>query len=142
MRLIRPLRGQKRLDYLWWSLCYEISLFIFASWKWISFIGYFEVWSWFPLSYLWKILTNSCTSYPHPPPLKKRVRKYKISFTVFKVWNHCKRKIISVSRCLLWTVQDTVNVGTETAAALKAQVCNFSALKKWIPWKFIKSYQI
>ncbi|KAK4557668.1 hypothetical protein RGQ29_007435 [Quercus rubra] len=32
-----------------------------------------------------------------------------------------ERKLISVSRCLLWTVQDTVNVGTETAAALKAQ---------------------
>ncbi|XP_030949545.1 novel plant SNARE 11-like [Quercus lobata] len=35
-----------------------------------------------------------------------------------------ERKIISVSRCLLWTVQDTVNFGTETAAALKAQVVN------------------
>uniref|UniRef100_A0A7N2N292 Plant snare 11 n=1 Tax=Quercus lobata TaxID=97700 RepID=A0A7N2N292_QUELO len=32
-----------------------------------------------------------------------------------------ERKIISVSPCLWLTVQDTVNVGTETAAALKAQ---------------------
>ena len=50
------LRGQKRLDYLWWWFCYEISLFILVSWKGISFIGYFEVWSWFPLTLIYFLI--------------------------------------------------------------------------------------
>ncbi|KAF3948184.1 hypothetical protein CMV_025784 [Castanea mollissima] len=45
--------------------------------------------------------------------------------TLFKkVWNHCKRKINYLSPGLRYTVQDNINVGTETAAALKAQLLN------------------
>ncbi|KAL4607185.1 hypothetical protein ACB092_09G156200 [Castanea dentata] len=50
------------------------------------------------------------------------IERSKKKVTLFKkVWNHCKRKINYLSPGLQYTVQDNINVGTETAAALKAQ---------------------
>ncbi|KAF3948183.1 hypothetical protein CMV_025784 [Castanea mollissima] len=53
------------------------------------------------------------------------IERSKKKVTLFKkVWNHCKRKINYLSPGLRYTVQDNINVGTETAAALKAQLLN------------------